>query len=190
MSFGKRQQATSMPLLAPDIALEPEPPITVLEKSEDTSLANEPSDLSDAQSEELVGIDMEERALAGDASEKNVAEKPSPLVNTEVEAAKLQVPKPSTPSSGPITTPKDDALEEAKVGIFNALIESVDLTELSKLDPETMRAEIGDIIGEIISVKNLVLSANEQNLLIGDIINDIMGLGPVSYTHLTLPTKA
>ena len=70
-------------------------------------------------------------------------------------------------------------MEDAKVGIFNALIDSVDLTELSKLEPETMRAEIGDIIGEIISVKNLVLSATEQDLLISDIINDIMGLGPL-----------
>ena len=78
-----------------------------------------------------------------------------------------------------LPNPKDDALEIAKVGIFNALIDSVDLTELGKLDHENMRAEIGDIIGEIISVKNLVLSSAEQDLLIEDIINDIMGLGPL-----------
>ena len=59
------------------------------------------------------------------------------------------------------------------------MVDSIDLTELSKLDPQTMRTEISDIIGEIISVKNLVLSASEQQTLINDIINDILGLGPL-----------
>ncbi len=70
-------------------------------------------------------------------------------------------------------------LEEAKVGIFNSLVDSIDLTELSKLAPDTMRAEISDIICEIIGVKNLVLSANEQQGMIDDICNDILGLGPL-----------
>lgn len=179
MSFGKRQQETSMPRLVPDATPDPEPPLTVLEKPEDTPLANDPTDLSDAQSAEFSDIDLGERALGDDVSEPFGMEKFTPPAKIEVEEVKLQTPKAPEPSPGPITSHKDDALEEAKVGIFNALIESVDLTELSKLDPETMRAEIGDIIGEIISVKNLVLSANEQNILIGDIINDIMGLGPL-----------
>lgn len=101
------------------------------------------------------------------------------LKNEEVESKKPEDAEPPNPAASPLPNAKDDALEVAKVGIFNALIDSVDLAELGKLDHETMRAEIGDIIGEIISVKNLVLSSAEQDLLIGDIINDIMGLGPL-----------
>jgi pilus assembly protein CpaF len=88
-------------------------------------------------------------------------------------------PEPQKSVAESIASSRDDSLEEAKVGIFGALIESIDLTELSKLDPATMRTEIGDIIGEIISVKNLVLSATEQQTLVNDIINDILGLGPL-----------
>ena len=50
---------------------------------------------------------------------------------------------------------------------------------MSKLDSSTMRTEIGDIIGEIISVKNMVLSSAEQQALIDDICNDVLGLGPL-----------
>ena len=173
MSFGKRQVGNSIPALVPDVTSEP--PITTLENQKGTPLAEDPSDLSEAQSGEFSNIDLDGKEIADEVLEPLEATRASSPAETQAEEAKLQVPK----EPEPIIVPKDDALEEAKVGIFNALIESVDLTELSKLNPETMRAEIGDIIGEIISVKNLVLSANEQNLLIGDIINDIMGLGPL-----------
>ncbi|MSP81444.1 MAG: CpaF family protein [Alphaproteobacteria bacterium] len=66
-----------------------------------------------------------------------------------------------------------------KVQIFNALIESVDLTELTKMPSSSVREEIGDIIGEIVSMKSIVLSAVEQQKLVSDIRNDILGLGPL-----------
>ncbi len=93
-------------------------------------------------------------------------------------------PKAAAPKAAPAaqrpSTPQDIArFGEAKISIFNTLVESIDLTELSKLDSTTMRAEIGDIIGEIISVKNMVLSAAEQQALVDDICNDVLGLGPL-----------
>ncbi len=68
---------------------------------------------------------------------------------------------------------------EAKVGVFNDLIDSVDLNELAKLDQEQVREEIGDIVSEIIGMRNLVLSANEQVRLVAEICNDVLGLGPL-----------
>lgn len=68
---------------------------------------------------------------------------------------------------------------EMKQSIFGALVEAVDLTELSKLDSVSVREEITDIVGEIIAMKNMVLSANEQSKLINDICNDVLGLGPL-----------
>ncbi len=68
---------------------------------------------------------------------------------------------------------------EAKVLVFAALIESVDLTELGKLSPEHVREEIGDIVSEIINLRNVVLTAAEQQRLIGEICDDVLGLGPL-----------
>ena len=63
--------------------------------------------------------------------------------------------------------------------IFGALIEAIDLAQLSKLDPENAREEIRDIVNEIISIKNVVMSISEQEELLEDICNDVLGYGPL-----------
>ncbi|MDA8233120.1 MAG: CpaF family protein [Magnetospirillum sp.] len=73
----------------------------------------------------------------------------------------------------------DDRLSDIKVSIFNDLIDSVDPTELGKLDAAQVREEISDIVAEIISMRNIVLSAAEQQVVIADICNDVLGLGPL-----------
>ncbi len=73
----------------------------------------------------------------------------------------------------------DQRLQDVKVAVFNDLIDSVDLTELGKLDPVAVREEISDIVSEIISMRAMVLSASEQQLVITDICNDVLGLGPL-----------
>jgi pilus assembly protein CpaF len=63
--------------------------------------------------------------------------------------------------------------------IFGALIEAIDLTQLARLDAETAREEIRDIVTEIIGLKNIVLSIAEQEELLDDICNDVLGYGPL-----------
>jgi len=63
--------------------------------------------------------------------------------------------------------------------IFGALIEAIDLAQLSKLEPEAAREEIRDIVNEIISIKNVVMSISEQEELLEDICNDVLGYGPL-----------
>ena len=75
--------------------------------------------------------------------------------------------------------PADNRLNDIKVGVFNALLDAVDLQELVKLPPEVVREELSDIISEIVNIKKFVLSAAEQQQLITDICNDILGLGPL-----------
>jgi pilus assembly protein CpaF len=95
--------------------------------------------------------------------------------------APAAAPKPAAP---PPPAPKpashdDTRFNEIKVGVFNALLDAVDLKELSKLAPEAVRNELTDIISEIVNIKRYVLSAAEQQHLIDDICNDILGLGPL-----------
>src|ERR1700744_4516276 len=68
---------------------------------------------------------------------------------------------------------------QTKSLIFGALIEAIDLAALSKLDAESAREEIRDIVHEIVTIKNLVLSIAEQEDLLDDICNDVLGFGPL-----------
>jgi len=79
----------------------------------------------------------------------------------------------------PMTAEQEARYNDTKISVFNTLIESVDLTELSKMPSATVREEISDVVSEIISMKALVLSGIEQQRLIVDICNDILGLGPL-----------
>ncbi len=72
-----------------------------------------------------------------------------------------------------------ERLAEIKVLVFNDLLEAVDLGEISKLEPEQVREEITDMTAEIISMRGLVLTVQEQQQVVKDICNDILGLGPL-----------
>lgn len=66
-----------------------------------------------------------------------------------------------------------------KATVFNALIDTIDLSQLAQLDTESAREEIRDIVVEIISIKNVVMSMSEQEYLLDDICNDVLGYGPL-----------
>ena len=69
--------------------------------------------------------------------------------------------------------------QQTKTTVFNALIDTIDLAQLAQLDPESARDEIRDIVVEIISIKNVVMSISEQEQLLDDICNDVLGYGPL-----------
>ena len=93
------------------------------------------------------------------------------------------VSEPSKPQSTPSPAVQGERRSETyfqtKSLIFGALIEAIDLAALSKLDPESAREEIRDIVHEIVTIKNLVLSIAEQEDLLDDICNDVLGFGPL-----------
>ena len=66
-----------------------------------------------------------------------------------------------------------------KTTIFNALIDTIDLGQLARLDNATAAEEIRDIVTEIISIKNVAMSIAEQEHLLQDICNDVLGYGPL-----------
>jgi pilus assembly protein CpaF len=79
----------------------------------------------------------------------------------------------------PVETKRPDEYYQTKSMIFGALIEAIDLSQLAKLDGEAAREEIRDIINEIIALKNVVMSISEQEELLDDICNDVLGYGPL-----------
>jgi len=68
---------------------------------------------------------------------------------------------------------------DVKTTVFNALIDTIDLTQLAKLEAPAAREEIRDIVSEIIQLKNVVMSIAEQEELLEDICNDVLGYGPL-----------
>ncbi len=78
-----------------------------------------------------------------------------------------------------VERPRSEEYYDVKTTVFNALIDTIDLTQLAKLDPDAAREEIRDIVSEIVSIKNVVMSIAEQEDLLEDICNDVLGYGPL-----------
>src|SRR5471032_1818502 len=95
-------------------------------------------------------------------------------------AAVLQMaPQASKPVAKAVTDSRSEDYYQIKSTIFNALIDTIDLAQLAQLDPDSAREEIRDIVNEIISIKAVVMSIAEQEHLLQDICNDVLGYGPL-----------
>ncbi|GEP02542.1 pilus assembly protein [Methylobacterium oxalidis] len=87
--------------------------------------------------------------------------------------------RPDPPAAPAPEAQRSEDYYRTKSMIFGALIEAIDLAQLARLDAETAREEIRDIVSEIIGLKNIVLSIAEQEELLDDICNDVLGYGPL-----------
>ena len=114
------------------------------------------------------------------------APKPKAAAPAKKAAAAPAPPRVAKPASKPAAAPdkveiggRSDEYFQTKTTIFNALIDTIDLSQLSQLDTETAAEEIRDIVNEIISIKNVQMSIAEQEALLQDICNDVLGYGPL-----------
>jgi pilus assembly protein CpaF len=108
---------------------------------------------------------------------------PSPVTSSLAPTAAGITPSPSSsppqhPSSA-LEPQRSSDYYVTKSMIFSALVEAIDLSQLSRLDADNAREEIRDIVHEIVAIKNVALSIGEQQDLIDDICNDVLGYGPL-----------
>ena len=111
---------------------------------------------------------------------------PEPDAPQDVAPAPAPPPEKKKPEKPPApaasSQPKGKKTEEyydVKTQIFGALIDTIDLSQLARMDTEQAREEIRDIVNDIITVKNVVMSISEQEELLDDICNDVLGYGPL-----------
>ena len=111
---------------------------------------------------------------------------PSPQAAAPAARPAAEVRAPAAPATPPAPPPQTEAQRrhseeyyDVKTTVFNALIDTIDLTQLAKLDAAAAREEIRDIVSEIIQIKNVVMSIAEQEELLEDICNDVLGYGPL-----------
>lgn len=68
---------------------------------------------------------------------------------------------------------------ELKTRLHHDLMEKVDLKILDDYDESTLRVQLKDVIRDLIEKENTPLNANEKISLVTDIINEVLGLGPI-----------
>ncbi len=124
----------------------------------------------------------------GQAGQEQASKQSKVDVQTQVEAIpsvelkpKQQVkiePEPVKPIVEP-EAKRSENYYDVKTTVFNALIDTIDLTQLANLNNDAAREEIRDIVGEILAIQNVIMPISEQEELIEDICNDVLGYGPL-----------
>ena len=103
----------------------------------------------------------------------------APLVSAPAAAPAPRAPAAANNVPSTVDTRRSESYYVTKGIIFGALIEAIDLAQLARLDADSAREEIRDIVNEIIAIKNIVMSISEQEDLLDDICNDVLGFGPL-----------
>ena len=116
------------------------------------------------------------------------AQPPRPIASSPAANMRELAPRVSDPLRrgedvidvrSPEAAQRDKEYFSTKSAIFNALIDSIDLSQLATMEQEAAREEIRDIVAEIIALKSIVMSISEQEDLLEDICNDVLGYGPL-----------
>ena len=68
---------------------------------------------------------------------------------------------------------------ELKVNLHRRLLDTMNLSAIDKLTPQEFRESVGEIVRELIKEEETPLNQNEQNQLVKDILDEVLGLGPL-----------
>jgi len=73
----------------------------------------------------------------------------------------------------------DDSFEEMKSRIHKKLIDALDLSKLDSAGRDELRSQVGLVVDDLLSLEGAVLRRSERDRLIEQILDEILGLGPL-----------
>ncbi len=106
-------------------------------------------------------------------------EAPISVEKTVPEPTPAPAPEPARRQAEPAPKPRRADYYDIKTDVFSAMIDTIDLAQLTRMDNDSAREEIRDVVTEIIALKNLAMSIADQEMILEDICNDVMGFGPL-----------
>ncbi|MGZ3371572.1 MAG: CpaF family protein [Caulobacteraceae bacterium] len=110
-------------------------------------------------------------------------QEPSAQAGPKASRHSKAAPKPAAAAPvqpvAPETADRSEFYVATKAAIFNALINTIDLSQLAQLDAKGAAEEMRDIVAELIALKSVSISVAEQERLVQDIIHDVLGYGPL-----------
>lgn len=102
-----------------------------------------------------------------------------------VKRAEMKLDEPVDLAPAPLQTldgEQDETQKKAlelKVSIHRALLDRINLSALEKMPREQIRAELADIINEILAQRHEALNRTERTALVDDVLDELLGLGPL-----------
>jgi pilus assembly protein CpaF len=96
-----------------------------------------------------------------------------------LEPLNAKSPSEAAIAAKPLHGRETDEYHDLKKQVFGALLEIIDVSQLAQMDVYQARAEIREVVAEVVTAKKVVISTAEQEDLLEDICNDVLGYGPL-----------
>lgn len=74
---------------------------------------------------------------------------------------------------------RNDQLLNLKVQVHRELLDEINLGQLEKMSRPQIDTEVGDVIGAILGRHQTPLTAAERKMVIGNVLDELLGLGPL-----------
>ena len=122
--------------------------------------------------------------MLGRFSAARAARSPAPEPQAVEASTSEQPPKPvavAEPTPAPPSQPMlmRQSLLDAKVRLHHQLLEELNLSAIEKLQVDQVRPEIHDTVAQFAIRERLALTAQELNDFVSEIIDEMVGLGPL-----------
>lgn len=94
----------------------------------------------------------------------------------------LQSSNWSTPAGSPLAhkrAPLEGRRQDLKFTLHRKLLDKINLDALASIETQTLRAEVRDALSQLIDQEQTLLSAVERNQIVGEVLDEVFGLGPL-----------
>src|SRR5436305_12312799 len=88
-------------------------------------------------------------------------------------------PSPSPTLRQPPAAPPRQQCLDLKAGVHKKLLNRLNLEALAQSDRARAESEIRTLLSELLAEENTPLSLGEREMLFGELIDDVFGLGPL-----------
>ena len=105
--------------------------------------------------------------------------KPEQSNGTSVTVPPIKPQAPKEPAVQPVQHEYSPRYIEMKVQLHQRLLDMMNLSSLDKMEPGEIRAEVEDMVRELLQEEQTPVSLAERNQLIPDILDEVLGLGPL-----------
>ena len=116
------------------------------------------------------------KRLQGDAEGATATISPEEVPSGEPAPAP---PPPKAPKAIERKSPQDEQFEALKENIHGKLLDALDLSQIDTVSREELQDQVSVVIEDILSLEGAVLRRAERDRLIKQILDDILGLGPL-----------
>ena len=118
----------------------------------------------------LINSFVAENGVAAPAASSLPDRQPEPVVEET----------PSAPSTDPYArNPSRSSIEQAKIKLQPLVLERIDTSAAAKLPREELSRDLSGLIAELLAEKKIQLNAAERAELVKQLLDDMLGLGPL-----------